>query len=135
MEATPGSAIPASGTATYKGYTSGIYVNGNKSFLTVANMTANADFAARSVQFATNNSNMTNVISNASSANPDLDLSGTLSYAKGKNGLSGAIKSANGMTGNAKGQFYGPKAQEIGGTFLATGTGNQGYMGAFGGKR
>jgi hypothetical protein len=38
------------------------------------------------------------------------------------------------MTGNATGNFYGPSAQEIGGTFALTG-GGASYLGAFGGKR
>jgi hypothetical protein len=39
------------------------------------------------------------------------------------------------MTGTAKGRFYGPSAQEIGGTFSVTGAGVQSYGGAFGGAR
>jgi hypothetical protein len=38
------------------------------------------------------------------------------------------------MTGSATGKFYGPTAQEIGGTF-AVSDGSAGYLGAFGGKR
>jgi hypothetical protein len=38
------------------------------------------------------------------------------------------------MTGVATGKFYGPTAQEIGGTFAVTG-GGASYFGAFGGKR
>lgn len=37
------------------------------------------------------------------------------------------------MTGTVSGQFYGPSANEIGGTYNLSGTGLMG--GAFGGKR
>jgi hypothetical protein len=67
--------------------------------------------------------------------NSNLNMSGTLSYVSGSNQFSGAITTTNGMTGSAKGRFYGPSAQEIGGTFSVTGSGVQSYGGAFGGSR
>ena len=134
--ATPAAAIPASGSATYTGYASGVYVDSiGQSFLALANMTANADFAARNVQFATSNTEVGNLNTSTTMSKPDLNLSGTLSYAQGQNKIAGNIQSVGGLSGKAAGQFYGPKAEEIGGTFLVRGAGNAGYMGAFGGKR
>ncbi|MFP5394607.1 MAG: transferrin-binding protein-like solute binding protein [Alphaproteobacteria bacterium] len=37
------------------------------------------------------------------------------------------------MSGNATGRFFGPTANEIGGTFYLTGAGGN-FIGAFGGK-
>jgi hypothetical protein len=71
----------------------------------------------------------------SSAENSSLRMTGTLNYASGSNQFSGAISTDGGMTGSATGRFYGPAAQEIGGTFSATGPGVQSYGGAFGGAR
>jgi hypothetical protein len=63
-------------------------------------------------------------------------MSGTLTYSSGANQFSGAISTAgSAMTGTAVGTFYGPSANEIGGTFGVTGSSGQGMIGAFGGKQ
>jgi hypothetical protein len=67
-------------------------------------------------------------------ANPSiLNIQGTLSYAGGSNDFSGPV-SSSALTGSARGQFYGPAANEIGGTFGLKGVGVEGYLGAFGAK-
>ena len=62
-----------------------------------------------------------------------LNMQGTLTYAAGSNDFSGSV-SSSGLNGNAKGRFYGPAANEAGGTFALTGSGVQAYIGAFGAK-
>jgi len=102
-------------------------------------MTATANFGTRSIAFATSNTaTSTDLIS--STANSNLNMSGTLTYSAGVNQFTGSVTTVGGgpsnaaMSGTATGKFYGPTAQEIGGTFGLT-NGSTGYLGAFGGKR
>ena len=137
---TPSSAIPVSGTVNFVGISSGRYIGstGVDTFVG-SDMTATANFGTRSITFATTNTRTsTDLISPTSNSN--LNTSGTLSYSAWVNQFTGVISSAGGgasnaaMTGAATGKFYGPTAQEIGGTFAVTG-GGAAYFGAFGGKR
>ena len=102
-------------------------------------MTATANFGTRSIAFATTNTRTsTDLIT--STSNTNLNSSGTLIYNAWVNQFTGVISTVGGgasnvaMTGTATGKFYGPTAQEIGGTFAVTG-GGASYFGAFGGKR
>lgn len=132
---TPAGSIPTSGIVTYNGVAGGRHVAGNGSYyFTLANMYTSVNFATRQLSFNTSYSEQTpDLVSSA--FNGSLDMTGTLSYVAGSNQFSGAVTSANGMTGTARGRFYGPAAQEIGGTFSVTGAGVQSYGGAFGGAR
>ena len=106
-------------------------------------MTAVASFANRSVNFSTTDTRVAptdtigNIIRNTPysfAANNGLNLNGTMNYAAGSNNLQGEVTAENGMTGSVYGNFYGPSANEIGGTFAVDG--DQGsYIGGFGGKR
>jgi hypothetical protein len=137
---TAGSAIPVSGTATFTGISGGQYVDstGTSTFVG-SNMTATTNFGTRSIAFATTDT-LTSTNLQTSTSNANLNTSGTLSYSAGVNQFTGAVSSVGGgasnvaMTGTATGKFYGPTAQEIGGTFAVSG-GGAGYLGAFGGKR
>ena len=108
--------------------------------LAFADMTATVDFGARSIGFNTTNTQQTADLATIS-ANDNLNLSGTLTYAPGVNQFSGPVTTVGGgvgnapMTGTATGSFYGPAAEEIGGGFSARGAGVSGYMGAFGGRK
>lgn len=64
-------------------------------------------------------------------------LSGRLSYAPGSNTLSGTLTSASGtMSGASNGQFYGPKAKELGGVFVVKSPSTvETFTGACGAKR
>jgi C-lobe and N-lobe beta barrels of Tf-binding protein B len=135
---TPASAVPTTGMTTFTGASAGFYVDsvGNIN-ATAANMTANADFGARSIGFATSNTVLVPVTGGGATAYSGLDLSGNLTYSAGTNGFSGAVKTSdNSLNGTATGQFYGPNAQEIGGTYgLSAGSSVSHMLGAFGGKR
>ena len=137
---TPSSAIPVSGTVNFVGASGGRYVDstGVNNFVG-SDMSATANFGTRSITFATTNTRTsTDLIT--SSINTNLNTRGTLSYSAWVNQFTGVISSVGGgasnaaMTGVATGKFYGPTAQEIGGTFTVTG-GGAAYLGAFGGKR
>jgi hypothetical protein len=137
---TPVASIPTTGTATFTGYAGGIYVEPiGVANLTSANLSMTADFANRSISFATTNTEMYQLNALVNSPNPglilipSLNMTGTLTYSAGTNSFSGPI-SAGSLTGQAKGQFYGPAATEIGGTFAVKGSGVTTYAGAFGGK-
>ena len=112
-------------------------------------MNATADFATLNVAFSTTGS--TRVSDNAPvgtlpTAAPGMDLTGTLTYPAGSNTFTGAVTSANGMSGNATGRFYGPgiaaatatkvagAPPEIGGTFAVMNTAGGAMQGAFGGN-
>lgn len=132
---TSGSAIPTSGTATYSGSTGGRYVNSSGQYwFTSSSMTAAANFGTRSVNFSTTGTQVTPDLIRLSN-NASLDMAGSLSYVAGTNQVTGSVTTTGGLTGSVNGRFYGPAAQEIGGTFAVTGSGLEGYAGAFGGKK
>jgi hypothetical protein len=137
--ATPVSGMPATGTATFVGTAGGLYVSpiGAASF-TIADMSASVNFGTRAVGFSTTSTNLTNNFTSFTARN-DLNMSGTLSYASGTNAFSGTLTAAgagSGLSGNAVGKFYGPTANEIGGTYaIKAGSGLESLIGGFGGKR
>ena len=132
---TPAGSIPTSGSATYFGYAGGRHVaSDGSSYFTLANMNTTANFATRQLGFTTNSTEQSEFLF-GSTPNASLNMAGTLTYVSGSNQFSGPVSTASGMTGTAKGRFYGPVAQEIGGTFSITGGGVQSYGGAFGGAR
>lgn len=136
---TSGSSVPTTGTATYTGITGGRYADSNASYFTSSSMSATVDFAARGIVFSTNSTAFTRDLINTSPA-ANLNLSGSLSYSAGSASFSGSVSTTgvgtggSALTGTATGRFYGPTAQEIGGTF-AVQSGNDFYGGAFGASR
>ena len=118
---TAGSDIPTTGTANYNGFMLGnAFEAGGGQFAVNANAAAFADFGARSVNYSTTGSTKTDLRSGALSQAANYDMNGTLTYAAGVNALSGTVKTADGKTGAATGNFYGPQAAELGLTFKAT---------------
>ena len=134
----PVGVIPTEGLATYSGSAGGRYVASDGSFFfTSANMVAAANFFTRELTFTTNStSQVADIVTGFGSVNNALDMTGTLGLIPGTNQFSGTISTPGGvMTGTAKGRFYGPAAQEIGGTFSVIGTGVEAYVGGFGGNK
>jgi hypothetical protein len=136
---TSGGSIPVSSSATYTGNSVGYYTGSNGSLSTVrADLTANADFANRSISISSTNSYV-NIIAGGSGSGyvSQLDYNGTLSYPNGVNVLTGNVSLANGLNGPIAGRFYGPNAEELGATFSMTsgGTGIESYIGAFGASK
>jgi hypothetical protein len=137
---TAGAAIPLSGTGSFVGVSGGWYADSSGiPYFTSSNMTASANFGARSIAFATSNTAISTDLRSAT-ANSNLNMSGTLIYSAGGNQFTGPVSTVGGgpgnavMSGTATGKFYGPAAQEIGGTFSLS-NGSPAYLGAFGGKR
>lgn len=129
---TPASAVPSAGTATFTGKMAGFHVSSAGAQSVVASeLTVNADFSTRSLGLATSGTRLGGV------AAPHLDLRGTLTYASGTSAFSGTVTSAGGtLSGASRGQFYGPAAQELGGSFeLRSATSGERFTGAYGAKR
>ena len=134
--ATPVTGLPATGSYTFTGGASGYYTDPNKlAYVTNANMTATASFDARTVSFSTTGTYVSGSPSGSAVPAPGLNLAGTLAIASGANNISGTVTTAGGMSGNANGKFYGPTANEVGGTYAVSGSGLGSFVGGFGGKR
>ena len=134
----PTTTLPTTGAYTFTGLSNAVAItSASTAGFATANMSAAVDFGAQTVVISTSNTILTNstIAKNitSTSAAPQLNYSGLLVF----NGtqFSGVVANGAGMSGNAQGQFYGPAAQEIGGTFAMTGSGVQSMTGAFGGKR
>ena len=134
---TPAGAIPASGSATYVGLLGGQYINADGvDHILTANLTANVDFASRSLSLQTSGTSIVSAATSAAPA-PGLDLAGTASYAAGSDVFSGALTSAAGtLSGISTGRFYGPNAEEIGGVgALKAASGVESLQFGFGAKK
>jgi hypothetical protein len=133
-------AMPATGTATYRGYATGTYLDTYAHTVT-ATATATADFAKASIALSLTDTVFPWDAHGAPLARPDLDLSGTLTSATGANAFAGPVVTKGGVPGNppmsgtADALFYGPGAAEVGGVFWVTGAGVESYGGAFGAKQ
>lgn len=137
--ATPGAALPNLASATFSGHASGFYLDGTGGqFATDAQMRAITDFSNRRIEFSTTGTLLTNLADphGPRTTSSGLDLSGTLNYAPGVNQFSGNVSTRNGALGGAAvGRFYGPNAEEMGGTYGLGSSGAQRMLGAFGAKR
>jgi hypothetical protein len=133
--------IPNTGSASFIGLSSGSYLEpgGATGGLTTANMAVVVDFSNRVAGFATANTVLSRDGGQTFTTFPALDLTGSLQVASGQNLMSGTVSTTPGssvsLSGDIYGKFYGPSAQEVGGTFGLKGTGVQSYVGGFGGKR
>jgi hypothetical protein len=135
---TPATAVPTTGSATFTGHAGGFYFDGTGSRLTTdAQMSATANFSSRTIDFSTTGTVVSTAANPAvTSARPELNLSGNLSYGSGSSQFSGNVGTANNaLSGDASGRFYGPNAQEIGGVYGLSGSNGARMVGAFGGKR
>lgn len=147
---TPPGNIPTSSgaNATFTGYYTGYYVENGGTFRAVDSLASAAvDFQNRTVAFSTNSSEYVDVVISypggvmtpllgASTSSSDYNLSGTLTWSAGTNALSGAVQTSVtlGMSGTAEAKFFGPNAEELGGT-LRVDNGNRHMLGAFSTKR
>ena len=141
---TPAAAVPAAGTATYSGKASGMFIDAGTLNHFSADMISVVDFGpARSVSFTTSNSRRQDPsLLGGPVSDRNLDVGGTMNLAPGTNRFTGTIagsvpvgQGGYGMTGSANGNFYGPRAQEVGGVFLLSNPANTRLQaGGFAGK-
>jgi len=134
---TPGSAVPTTGLVNFGGVAAGYFIDqAGTQFNTQARLFAQVDFQNRSIGFHTSDTEMAKLNTSSFSDNGSLNLSGTLSWAPGQNAFGGPLKSGKAdLNGGALGRFYGPKAEEMGGTYNLTGAGVSRMVGGFGGKQ
>ena len=132
---TPANNVPVIGNATFQGGANGYYVLNGLSYIASASMTANADFASRTITFTTADTKLVGTVSGATLSASSLNLSGSIAYGPNSNLLTGSVTSASGLSGSIVGNFYGPNANEIGGTFGLNKSSGETFVGGFGGKR
>ena len=130
------SVIPATGSLTYTGGSTGYYVDPNKfSYITNANMVFISTFDNRTLNFSTSNTVIQGGPNGNLNSNPALQLTGVLTYVAGTNNFTGTVTTTSGMTGTMNGKFYGPGLNEVGGTYAVYAAGIGTMVGSFGGKR
>jgi hypothetical protein len=135
--ATPAAAVPTTGSATFSGKLAGLYVSPNgEGSIATAELKVDANFATRSLSFASTGTTTTRDRQTATAA-PNLNLSGTLTYSPGQTAISGTLTNAGGtMSGSTNARYYGPAAQELGGVFaLKSPKTVETFAGAYGAKR
>jgi hypothetical protein len=134
--ATPGSAIPTSGSAVFRGQLAAEIYAATVGYPTdvAAPVSLTVDFGARSAALASSDWR------DAKAIQAGTALSGLLTYQSQQNLLAGTLTTANGQfSGGASAQFYGPRAEEVGGVFTLAPTNGPGavvgVVGGFGAAR
>jgi hypothetical protein len=124
---TPATSVPATGSATFNGFTMamGGAADGSATFSLKGNAQIVANFATQTVI-----TNLTNFSYASSAKGPLPDLTGTSAITG--NAYAGAI-SGSGLAGTINGNFYGSAAQETTGVWQASGGGNA-WIGSYGAK-
>jgi hypothetical protein len=127
LRTTP-SQMPAGTSATYRGASVGqARLADGQPYITTSEVTVSTDFAT--ARISSTNTQAVNLNTAARRPASELDFIG-------RGAISGsgftAPVSGSGVSGTANGQFYGPTASEVGGTFQTSGPGGVEYGGAFG---
>ena len=121
--------MPSSGTATYSGASIGISsVPDEGEFATASQIEVTTDF--RTATITSSNTHRLNLDTDVIGAVPEWNFSGT-----GNVTGAGFKADINGMeitNGTANGHFFGPNAEEVGGTFSGVFQVGGGYIGSFG---
>ncbi len=122
--------VPVGASATYRGVGLGVARRSDgQPYQTVSSVTVSTDFNTASIDSA--NTSAVNLNTATTSSAPELDFSG--SGAVSGSGFTATV-AGTGTSGSAQGQFYGPSATEVGGTYTTSGPGGVWHMGAFGGN-
>lgn len=122
-------ALPSSGSASYSGATAGHFVDASgQPFLTTSTLAITTDFSTATITTAGTQASNFNSGTVSNAANLDFTGSGLVSGNTFMANVTGS-----GVSGTADGYFYGPVADEVGGTFTASGPDGT-YIGGFGGN-
>jgi hypothetical protein len=123
---TPATSMPLSGSASYSGDAMGRYFEsgGFEDFTGSVNATAS---------FGSLNPTMNFTLSGSTMSQPMINVAGGLSITNPTSSFAGNV--GGDMLGQVSGKFYGPQAQEIGGTFNLTNGLNGRLVGSFGAKQ
>ena len=130
--------VPSSGTATYSGASIGGGTYSGASigegwaeegyYATTSEISVTTDF--RTARITSSNTHGQNLDTDEITAVPELNFSGTANVTGA--GFEATINGVEITNGKAYGHFYGPNAEEVGGTFGAELMGNGFYVGSFG---
>jgi|GEM_PF-1938002 len=124
-------AAPA--TATYSGTMNGQYVGASTTpYDTYVAATLDANFSGGSFNFDAGAPNSYNTLNGNKTNASGLTMSGSGTINEAA--FNGTVIAISGMSGSMSGNFYGPNAQEAGGTVGITGSGGD-FVGAFNLKR
>jgi hypothetical protein len=129
---TPPTAVPATGSATFSGFTVGFggATDGSAVFTLKGNAQIIANFASQTVTTNLTNFGTDNISYNSTVTAHVPNLTGTSTISG--NAYTGPI-SGGALTGTINGNFYGSAAQETAGVWQASGGGNA-WLGSFGAK-
>jgi hypothetical protein len=122
--------MPSGTSATYNGNGIGVArLADGEPYATVSNVSVTTDFSTATI--TSSNTQAVNINTTTTSSASELDYSGT-----GTVSGSGFTASISGpaTSGSAEGIFYGPTANEVGGTYQASGDGGVIQAGSFGGN-
>lgn len=127
---TPAGSLPPGG-ASYSGTGTGFYRDASgQGFYTDFDVSATTDFSTITVS-SSNTTTEDVLLTSGPTAAGGLDFSGTGPVSG--SAFTASISSTD-LAGTANGHFYGPNAEEFGGTFSASGAGGATHIGAFGGQ-
>jgi len=127
--ATDAAAIPSFGSATYAGTATGLASDGIEYLGTISNVQVTADFGSGTASVTSSGTELfeLDTLANAGAqAGLDFIGSGPISGATFDASVGGSL-----TVGNVDGEFYGPGAEEVGGTFATSGSGIT-HVGSFG---
>ncbi|WP_298849644.1 transferrin-binding protein-like solute binding protein [uncultured Ruegeria sp.] len=126
---TPTASMPSGRSASYQGISTGVArLNDGLQYQTSSNINVSTDFSTATISSSNTTANSL-VVGVPDRAAPELDFGGTGNISN--SGFNATI-AGPGTSGEAYGVFYGPNAEEVGGTFQATGAGGVSHIGAFG---
>lgn len=126
---TPTADMPSGRTATYSGASSGVArLSDGLQYQTSSVVNVTTDFSSATISSTSTNAGSL-VVGVPDRAAPELDFSG--SGAISNSGFTATV-AGTGTRGEAYGVFYGPNADEVGGTFQTSGAGGVSHIGAFG---
>lgn len=129
--------LPSTGTARYAGAVTGLYVDGDaKSGVLIAEATVDANFAARLLTFSTTDTQLVAEAATTPAARLNVsptELRPTTGDARHFSGVGWTRNSA--LSGMIDARFYGPNAEEVGGTLALRGAGTELIAGGFGAKK
>ncbi|PSJ79461.1 ABC transporter substrate-binding protein [Neisseria iguanae] len=135
---TPYAALPQSGTATYNGLATAYLVQNSTQKQVTADVKAVVDFAKKGVRFETSNTHFRAIGANGFRVDTkaaDYDIKANAKWSN-HNQFKGTATTANGMTGELNGKFYGAGAAEIGGIYgLKNAANTEQLIGGYGAKR
>jgi len=129
---TPATAVPATGSATFNGFTTGFGgpTDGSAAFVLNGNAQIIANFSNQSVTTNLTNLSAGNISYTSSAKAAVPNLTGTSAITG--NAYTGPL-SGGGLSGTVNGNFYGSAAQETAGVWQASGGGSA-WVGSFGAK-